>query len=163
MPARIDLLFATLLLTAAPLASAQYMWLDDKGVKQLSDRPPPPGVPDKRILKAPGKPLFNPYAATESEPAATADSKLAPTVAERNADFNKRQAEAAERSRQAAAEAQQKADQAANCEAARKNQMALDQGVRLTTFDKNGERGYLDQAQREDLRKNTQKVLADCK
>lgn len=168
MSCRTDLppVVLALLLSAAPLASAQYVWLDDKGVKQLSDRPPPPGVPEKRILKAPGKPVFNPYApvAPATQPAAQdSAAKPAPTVAERNADFNKRQAEAADKARHAAAEAQRQADQAANCDAARKNQMALDQGLRLSTFDKNGERGYMDDAQREDLRKNTQKVLADCK
>jgi hypothetical protein len=85
-----------------------------------------------------------------------------PTLAERNADFNKRKAEAAE-AKQAAANAQRKADEAANCNAARQNQQALDQGLRLSTYDKNGERGYMNDEQREELRKNTQKVLADCK
>ncbi|HEX5344577.1 MAG TPA: DUF4124 domain-containing protein [Duganella sp.] len=157
-------LLTALLLTAAPLAMAQYMWIDDKGIKQLSDRPPPPDVPEKRILKAPGKPLFNPNA-MEPEPAAEAPAaaKAAPTLAERNADFNKRKADAAEAARQAAANAQRKADEAANCNAARQNQQALDQGLRLSTYDKNGERGYMNDEQREELRKNTQKVLADCK
>jgi hypothetical protein len=119
-------------------------------------------VPEKRILKAPGKPLFNPNA--EPEPAAEAPAtKAAPTLAERNADFNKRKADAAEASKQAAANAQRKADEAANCNAARQNQQALDQGLRLSTYDKNGERGYMNDEQREELRKNTQKVLADCK
>lgn len=151
------------LLLAAPLAMAQYMWIDDKGIKQFSDRPPPPNIPEKRILKAPGKPLFNPNAPAEAEPAADAPAKPAPTLAERNADFNKRRAEAAESARQAAADAQRKADEAANCNAARQNQQALDQGLRLSTYDKNGERGYMNDQQREDLRKNTQKVLAECK
>jgi hypothetical protein len=158
---------AVLLLATAMPAMAQYIWVDDKGVKQLSDRPPPPNVPEKRILKAPGKPAFNPYAQTEAEPAAdsaaAAPAKPAPTVAERNADYNKRRIEAAEAARTAAAENQRKADQAANCDAARKNQLALDQGLRLSTFDNNGERGYMNDEQRDVLRKNTQKVLADCK
>jgi hypothetical protein len=156
-------LLTALLLAVAPLATAQYMWIDDKGVKQFSDRPPPPNIPEKRILKAPGKPLFNPNAA-EPEPAADAPAaKAAPTLAERNADFNKRKADAAEAGKQAAANAQRKADEAANCNAARQNQQALDQGLRLSTYDKNGERGYMNDEQREELRKNTQKVLADCK
>lgn len=152
------------LLLACPLALAQYVWLDDKGIKQFSDRPPPPGVPEKRILKAPGKPRFNPNAPAEAEPSAeAAAAKPAPTLAERNADFNKRKSEAAEAEKQAAANAQRKADEAANCDAARQNQRALDQGLRLSTYDKNGERGYMNDQQREELRKNTQKVLADCK
>ncbi|EEF23428.1 conserved hypothetical protein [Ricinus communis] len=141
---------------------AQYVWIDEKGVKQLSDRPPPPNVPEKRILKAPGKPLFNPYATTEPEAAAPA-AKPAPTLAERNDDYNKRKQDAAEAAQRAADEAKRQASQAARCDAARKNQQALDQGVRLSTFDNNGERSYLDEAQRGDLRKNTQLVLAECK
>jgi hypothetical protein len=153
-----------ILLVASPLATAQYIWIDDKGVKQLSDRPPPPNIPEKRILKAPGKPVFNPYESTAPTPVASEPASPKPaTVAERNADFNQRRTEAAESARNAAADAQRKADQAANCDAARKNQLALDQGLRLSTFDKNGERGYMDDAQRDDLRKNTQKVLAECK
>ncbi|MYM22591.1 DUF4124 domain-containing protein [Duganella sp. FT135W] len=156
-------LLTTLLLVAAPLAMAQYMWIDDKGIKQFSDRPPPPNIPEKRILKAPGKPLFNPNA-TEPEPAAeTQAAKAAPTLAERNADFNKRRSEAADVAKQTAANAQRKADEAANCNAARQHQQALDQGLRLSSYDKNGERGYMNDDQREELRKNTQKVLADCK
>jgi type IV secretory pathway VirB10-like protein len=163
------LLAGALLLAAAPLALAQYVWIDDKGVKQLSDRPPPPNVPDKRILKAPGKPLFNPNAAPEAEaPPPAADSaepatKRPPTLAERNADFNKRKAEAAAAEKKAGEEARRQASAAANCDAARKNQLAVDQGIRISTFDKNGERGVMSDEQREDLRKKSQKVLADCK
>ncbi|MYN28429.1 DUF4124 domain-containing protein [Duganella levis] len=157
------ILLATLLLAASSLAVAQYIWVDDKGVKQLSDRPPPPNIPEKRILKAPGKPLFNPYAPAEAEPAARPATASAPTLAERNDDFNKRKQASAEAAQRAAAEARNKAEQAANCDAARKNQQAIDQGVRLSSFDKNGERSYMDDAQREELRKNTQKVLAECK
>jgi hypothetical protein len=151
------------LLAISPLALAQYVWIDDKGVKQLSDRPPPPNVPEKRILKAPGKPLFNPNA-IDLEPAADMPAtRPAPTLADRNADFNKRKTEAADAQQRAAADTQRKADIAANCDAARQNQQALDQGLRLSTYDKNGERGYMNDEQREELRKNTQKVLADCK
>lgn len=159
-------LVTALLLATSSFAMAQYIWVDEKGIKQLSDRPPPPNVPDKRILKAPGKPLFNPYAPAESAtPAADADpaAKPAPTLAQRNADYNQRKTDANEAAQRAAAEAQRKAATAANCDAARQNQQALDQGLRLSSFNANGERGYMDDAEREDLRKKTQKVLADCK
>jgi type IV secretory pathway VirB10-like protein len=160
---------AILLLAASSLAMAQYMWVDDKGVKQLSDRPPPANIPEKRILKAPGKPLFNPNAPAEPETppadaaAETPAVKRAPTIAERNADFNKRKTEAAAAEQKAADEAQRNADIASNCDAARKNQMALDQGTRMSTYDKNGERGIMGDQEREEMRKKTQKVLAGCK
>ena len=36
------------------MLAAQYVWLNDKGVKQYSDMPPPAAVPNQRILKSPG-------------------------------------------------------------------------------------------------------------
>lgn len=159
-------LAGALLLAASSLAMAQYIWLDDKGVKQLSDRPPPPSVPDKRILKAPGKAPFNPNAEAEA-PAADASPeapvKRPPTLAERNADFNQRKADAAAAEKKAAEEARQKADIAANCDAARKNQQALADGVRMTNYDSNGERGIMGDAERAEMAKKNQKVLAGCK
>ena len=160
-------LLAFLLVTAAPAALGQYMWIDEKGVKQLSDRPPPPSVPAKRILKAPGKPAFNPNPADEDPADAPAQSSTAPakdppTVAEREAAFNQRRAERAAAERKAAEEAQQKADVAANCDAARQNQRALDQGMRLANIDKNGERAIMSDQERAELAKKNQKVLAGC-
>jgi hypothetical protein len=155
---------------------AQYVWIDDKGLKQLSDRPPPPSVPAQRILKAPGKPLFNPNAApaqadaaapvlaadANNAPPGTQAGTGAPTLAERNAAFNKRRADAAAAERKTAEDAQQKADTAANCDAARQNQRALDQGMRMVNVDKNGERAVMTDQQRAELGKKNQKVLAGC-
>jgi len=159
-------LAGALLLAASSLAMAQYIWIDDKGVKQLSDRPPPPSVPEKRILKAPGKVPFNPNTEAETpaaEPAPEAATKRPPTLAERNADYNKRKDEAAAAAKKAADEAQQKADIAANCDAARKNLQALADGVRMTNYDSKGERGIMGDAERAEMTKKNQKVLAGCK
>ena len=159
-------LAAGLLLAASSLAMAQYIWVDNKGVKQLSDRPPPPDIPEKHILKAPGKPLFNPNAPADAEatPApAESETKKAPTLAERNVDFNKRKAEREAAEKKAADEARQKADHAANCDATRQNQLALDQGIRMSSYDKNGERGIMDDQQRAEQARRNQKILADCK
>lgn len=161
-------LFLVLLALGLPRAAlAQYIWIDDKGIKQLSDRPPPPSVPAKRILKAPGKTPFNPNAIpedadTDARQPADGAAKAPPTVAERDAAFNQRRAERAAAERKAAEDAQQKADIAANCDAARQNQRALDQGMRLANIDKNGERGIMADQERAELAKKNQKVLADC-
>lgn len=165
--AKSSALLFLLMLSAAPrVAMAQYIWIDEKGVKQLSDRPPPPSVPAKRILKAPGKATFNPDAtaadADGGSASPAADAKAAPTLAERNEAFNKRRAEATAAERKTADDAQQKADAAANCEAARQNQRALDQGMRLANIDKNGERTIMSDQERAELGKKNQKVLAGC-
>ena len=163
------LLLAGALLAASTQALAQYMWIDNKGVKQLSDRPPPPDVPANRILKAPGKALFNPNAPAESDadtdaaPPAETKAKASPTLAERNAEFKKRRAEAADAAKKAGEDAASKADQAANCEAARNNQRSLDEGVRMSGYDKNGERTVLGDAERAELARKNQQVLANCK
>ena len=48
----LQLLAGSALLIVANLGHAQFVWVDAKGVKQFSDRPPPPGTPQKNILKA---------------------------------------------------------------------------------------------------------------
>jgi hypothetical protein len=63
-------------------------------------------VPEQRILKAPGKASFNPDAAPAEE-AAPAQAST-PTLAERNADFNRRQTEARQAATKTADEARQR-------------------------------------------------------
>jgi hypothetical protein len=155
------------LLLFASLAQAQYVWVDEKGIKQFSDRPPPPSVPDKNILKAPGQApvtLVPIAAATDAAPKAAPapDPKAPPTVAERNADYKKRAGEQAERDKKAAGEAAHKAAQAENCVNARKYQAQLASGDRIGTTEKNGERGYMDDAERARQTARTNKIVADC-
>lgn len=166
-----------LLLCCASLAQAQYMWIDAKGIKQYSDRPPPTSVPLKDIKKAPkgqlsadnlpaGDAAAN--AAGDAAPAASAPTPAAPapkgqpTLADRNADFNKRQQDKAEQDKKERAESEQKSAQRENCERARAAKMSLDSGRRLGVTDKNGERGYMDDAQRAVEGKKVEKVLAGC-
>ncbi|MBA5638625.1 DUF4124 domain-containing protein [Duganella sp. LX20W] len=153
------------LLALSTQALAQYLWIDEKGIKQLSDRPPPPNIPEKNILKAPGKPLFNPNAPAPDEQAPDAaepKTKAPPTLGERNADFNKRRAEAAQAAQKSAEEAKRKAAEQSACEAARNNQRALDDGIRITTYDKDGQRTVMGDAERAELAKKTQQALANC-
>jgi len=162
-----------LALAALPaLSHAQYMWLDEKGMKQLSDQPPPPSVPQNRILKQPrgqraAATAYGPAAqapAAEGEPAQAAEAKVKrpPTLAERNAEFAKRKAESQAAEQKAAQEAARKAEQAANCDSARSNQAALDSGARITEFDKGGQRVFVTDEQRAERSRRNQKVLADC-
>lgn len=172
--ARALALTAALAALSAPpvLCHAQYMWLDDKGMKQLSDQPPPPSVPQSRILKQPRGMGALPSSTAPAPEASAADGatpesaepkvKRPPTLAERNADFAKRKAESQAAEQKAAQEAARKADQSANCESARSNQAALDSGSRMTEFDKNGQRVFLTDEQRAERSRRNQKILADC-
>lgn len=165
------------LLLVATLAQAQYVWVDDKGVKQFSDRPPPPSVPVGKILKAPGQPyktraetaegvdaMLNPKKAAPPAPAApAADAKKGPpTVAEQNAEFKKRQTERAEAEKKEAAEAENRRIKAENCAAARLHKAQLDSGERLTEPGKDGERAFITDAQRAERQEKARKALEGC-
>jgi hypothetical protein len=152
-------------------AHAQYIWLNDKGVKQFSDMPPPASVPKNRILKQPGAALPNlsptsqtPSADGSPSAAVPADDKnKAPmTTAEKNADFQKRKMEQAEKDKKAAEKEQIATDKAKNCERARAYNKALQDGERLTRTDKNGEKYYLNDDQRAQEAKDNKRILSDC-
>lgn len=147
---------------SSSIASAQYIWLDEKGTKQFSDMPPPPSVPPSRILKQPaGRPAALSQDSGEAKPAAPMSTE--PTIAEKNAEFRKRKAEQAEKEKKAAEEAQRAADNAKNCERARDYQRLLDSGERIARTDKNGERSFLSDEQRAQESQENKRKLADCK
>ena len=138
-------------------ALAQHVWLDNKGVKQYSDMPPPPGTPASRILQSPGPRA----AAVEVAPAT--DKPAAPSVAERNAAFEKRRIEQAESEAKSDEQARVAADNARNCEQARSYQRTLASGQRIAKLDKNGERAFLSDMERAQEMATAQRVLAQCK
>lgn len=157
-------LLAGLAALAVP-AHAQYVWIDAKGVKQFSDRPPESSVPEKNILKAPGKVAVQAHegddAPKEGDEAAP-KPKAAPTLAERNADFDKRRAEAAEKDQKTAQEAKRKSDAAANCKANRAAQQALKSGMRMRTVDANGQQTFMSDAERAQQTERANQNLAGC-
>jgi hypothetical protein len=159
------------LLGFTAVASAQYIWLDEKGVKQFSDVPPPASVPQKRILKQPGQTYFAPQSSSDDAASDTSDQKSsspdkpsAPlTTAEKNAEFMKRRAKQAEQEAKAAAEAKNAAAKAKNCENARNYYRSLTSGERIMTRDSSGERAFLSDEQRAREEKETKAILNDCK
>lgn len=164
-----SLLLATVALTCVTgLAQAQYVWIDAKGIKQYSDRSPPSSIPDKNILKSPGRPMvaIAPGDAVEEEPVAAAASnvqKAPPTIADRNVEFNKRLSDKAAADKKAAGEAQTKAAKAEQCAAAREYKAQLDSGERIGTVGKTGERGVMSDAERATASAKTNKVLTACR
>lgn len=168
---RARLLAAGALLAFTALAQAQYMWINEKGVKQFSDRAPPASVPLKHILKAPRGMQSAQTVPAEADPAAAtpatatpaAAPKAAPTVAERNSAYRKRAKESTEREQKDKDEQLAKADQADNCERARTAKRTIDSGVRISTQDKNGERSVMTEEQRSADARKADKILAGCK
>jgi hypothetical protein len=151
----------------ATAAMAQYVWLNEKGVKQYSDVPPPASVPNSRILKSPGgMPRADDAAQAVETDAGTgeADQKPAPkSIAEQNAEFEKRRAEQAEKDKKAAEQAKQAADQKKNCALARDYKRALTSGQRISRLNAAGERVYMSDQERAQEERENQRALADCK
>ena len=145
---------ACMLAFAALPALAQHVWLDEKGVKQYSDQPPPAGTPASRILQTPG---LRPAA-----PAA-APAPSGPTLAERNADFEKRRIERTEREQKENEQAAMEKEKKSNCEQARAYGRALANGGRIARTDANGERSYLTDAQRAEETARVQRTLEQCR
>jgi len=149
----------------ATAAMAQYVWLNEKGVKQYSDVPPPASVPNSKILKSPGGvPRADDAAQAEADAAKNeADKPAAKSVAEQNAEFEKRRAEQAEKDKKAATQAKQDADRKKNCELARNYNRALGSGQRISRLNAAGERVYLSDQERAQEERENQRALADCK
>ena len=162
------------------IASAQlYQWRDTNGRVVFSDTPPPPGVPPGNIIKSPKArsapaPAAAPAAsgataaAAGTTPAAgTASATAAPaaakagaqkSVAEREADFKKRQAEATEKSQKDSETAASDSRREDQCRGLRQSMTALEGGQRIRRFNDKGEPYFVEDAERA---KDTERVRRD--
>jgi hypothetical protein len=128
----VQLLAGGALLVLANLAQAQYVWIDQKGMKQFSDQAPPASVPLKNILKAPPKTAaFVAVDEFSTKPAAPAAAPAA--LADREADYRKRMKEKADVDTKAAGQADYVAQRKAACDAARIRIAELASGKRVRT------------------------------
>jgi type IV secretory pathway VirB10-like protein len=166
------LLGGAALLLCAGLAHAQYAWINANGNREYSDRPPPPSTPRSKILKAPhGSPLalaLDAAPAPAEAPAAVDTAKPEgkkgpPTLAERDADFRKRQKERGEQDQKAAEEAQRKEALAENCASARRNLAQLESGVRIADVSTQGDRAYISDEERTRRLAGTRHLLEGCR
>jgi hypothetical protein len=183
-------LAAVALLFAAGLAQAQFVWVDPKGVRHYSDQPPPPGTPPARILKAPGLPAFaaQPASATAAAakpaqppsapaqplgtapvtPGAPADGTAAKapkgpqTLAEKDADFRKRQKESQEADLKAQEKARIDAQNAEYCSEVRKAKQMYDSGIRIAEMGPDGQKRYLSDAERTQRSARAGAMAAEC-
>lgn len=147
------------MLMLVSVAQAQYVWVDEKGVKQFSDRSPPSNIPAKNILKQPRGHAIEPSEAPAAAPGA-APAAGPTTVADREADYKKRQLAKAETDKKAANEAANANFKKSVCDAARASKAQLDSGVRLRTG-ANGD--YMDDKQRAQEASKASTTLADCR
>ncbi|TAK82678.1 MAG: DUF4124 domain-containing protein [Betaproteobacteria bacterium] len=143
---------------AAAASAQQYKWTDKNGRVQYGDAPPP-GVKATPLRPPPPAPAA---AAKRADPKAAGKGLLTP--AEKDAEYRKRQAEAA-KDRDKLAKDQQAAEaKKENCARAQDYLRNLQSGQRLSGVDSKGERYYLDEAQiAQETAKAQQGVQQWCK
>jgi hypothetical protein len=138
---------------AAP-AQAQWKWRDAQGKVQYSDRPPPSGTPEQDVLQRPANatrtitvvPVGQAAAAAASAPRPATST---PTKAEQDAAARDKQAQDREAAKQKEAERQQAELRRQNCARAQANLRELQSGTRITRTNEQGERVFMDDAQRQ--------------
>jgi type IV secretory pathway VirB10-like protein len=161
----LTVLVATVLLAAPLAAVAQWQWIDGSGRRVFSDQPPPPAVPQKNILRQPGRAPVPQESAESPPPSATAAPAAAPRPT-RDPELEKRraQAEAAEAEKKKAEEERIARLRSENCTRARQAKATLDSGIRLARVNEKGDREILDDAARAgELRRLDEIIATDCK
>ncbi|PZP36583.1 MAG: DUF4124 domain-containing protein [Roseateles depolymerans] len=149
-------------------AHAQWKWRDAKGNLQYSDMPPPAGTPDKDILQRPTAPARLIIVAPPGQ-AATAASKPTepsdkPDRAEQDAAARKKQEQDQQAAKQKDAERRAAEQRRDNCARAQANMRDLQSGIRLTRTNEQGERIYLNDAQRQaEVERTRQLITSECR
>jgi hypothetical protein len=166
---------ATLLFLAATAAQAQYVWIGPGGTRQYSDRPPPPGTPASKIVKAPGRaapelapaPALSPITPVESVATDPATKPLPPkgppTLAEQEAAYRARSKARDEANLKAQEEAQRARQLAERCNAARETQAQLASGTRIARYGQDGQKSYMSDADRAARTAQVNQALQDCR
>jgi len=149
------LVLPTLLLVAHTASAAQWKWLDAQGVMHYSDVPPPATVPTRNILQRPTQTVA-PMQTTGVTASASSASAGARHQAQQQAgsELEQKIAEkkAADQAAQEQAKLQQQQEQALqnqqNCLQAQQQLQILDSGQRMVQIDAQGQRNFMDDAQR---------------
>lgn len=165
------LLFVALALLATT-AQGQWAWIDAQGQRVYSDRPPPPDIPLRNVLRQPTPRAEAPNpAAPPAAPAAAAPTPAAPASAagsgrDPTLEARKREQEQAEAAKRKAEEARVKEEQARaaatraeNCTRVRQSLAVLQSGQRMRVPLPNGEMGFMTDEQRDAENARLQQML----
>lgn len=167
-------------LAATTTVHAQWKWRDRTGIVQYSDKPPPSDIPAKDVLERPPATPSSvaarapaPAAAAPAQDAASAAGTPAPTPAAAASAPATVDPQLAARRKQAEEEAAAKrraddeklaAQRADNCQRARAQLRALDDGMRLVRTNAKGEREVMDDKGRAEETARARSVIAtECK
>lgn len=142
---------ALLCCLSLPAQAGLNKWVDENGKVHYSDSPPA-GTRVESVRNITGK-------GQESAPVDYSSK----TYSQREAELNKARQQKKEASEKSAREAAQQQERKQNCAAARENLRALESGTRLVTYDENGEKRFLDDADREQRMNSAREaVKANC-
>ena len=160
MIAKSTFVFALFLASTVAYGQA-YVWKDSNGRTVISDTPPPSSVKIRRAIDSPP-----PVVVSEKPQEKVADGAKpadAPkTIADKAADFKKRQQEAKEKADKLAREQAAEANKRETCERARRYLATLESIPAVATYGENGERQLMDTAQREQEIDRARKFITDA-
>jgi hypothetical protein len=159
------------------IAMAQFIWINEQGVKQYSDKPPPANTPKNKIIKGLQAPALasknsSANAANSNEANAAQDpNKVTETprqlmqkkMAAQEEEFSAYKKARDDNEKKELEEKEQKAQKEKNCARALSQKLTLEMAEPISIFNKKGEREFItDEARKKEL-EETQKILSDCK
>lgn len=156
---RLTAVATILLLSASSQALAQYKWVDAKGVRHYSDKPPPAGEM-VRVLAAPTS--MQRLLEDHNDPIHAAIVAEGLTLAESEAEFRKRRIEAQQAQEKAALEAKQRRQQEQSCAIAQAAKERYQSGERIRTERSDNTREPMGDEERAIALARAEAVLADC-
>jgi hypothetical protein len=132
-----QLLTIFLMLALATVAQAGVTrWVDAEGKVHYSDQPPPPTAKSQKTLDLKTSPAL---------PIAAPDNKGGEkSLAEKDLESRKRRVQAEETAAKQAKDQEEEKSRKANCEQARNQLQAFQEGQRIAKFDEKGERVFLE-------------------
>lgn len=127
-----------------------YQWKDKSGQYVYSDNPPPGNIPSRMLRRDAVGEISQPPANPAGQ-----------TTADRELESKKRQQEQSEKQAKSDKDSADAKAKAQNCESAKNQLAALESGQRVARFNAQGEREFLDDAQRSAEVERTRKIIAD--
>jgi hypothetical protein len=134
------LTIVSMLALATAAQAGVTRWVDADGKVHYSDQPPPTTAKSQKILDLKNSPAL---------PKAAPDSKGGEkSLAEKDLESRKRRVQAEETAAKQAKDQEEAKSRKANCEQARNQLQALQEGQRISKFNEKGERVFLEDSDR---------------
>lgn len=143
-------IFSMLILVTAAHAGITK-WVDASGKVHYSDQPPPATAKSQKDLDLKNNP---------ASPIASSDSKGGEkSLAEKDLESKKRRVQAEETAAKQAKDLEEEKNKKANCEQARRQLQAVQEGQRISKLDEKGERVFLEDNERPQAIEKAKKLV----